>query len=413
MAAMLRRAQRGLHLKGEGITDKTDRTCVNGRIDSFLSQSCGRESRSELMKQQGKGFTLVELLVVIAIIGILVALLLPAIQAAREAARRTQCVNNEKQLGVAFHNYENTFKHLPNGSIYAGQRHNFDIYAMLRDLGFEGKSIEWNWVTAVMPFMEEGVLKDQFNFVFRDTERNCLPGSGSEGDSNSNVYKVRRALIQGLICPSDEAAGNPIFPDRWPTGFNPADGISTTVDAQGLWYTASMGPTIPDQCAFLPPGGSSEERRVCMGCAFGGEAINCAACYGNSRAPCIQKGLFVGMFGRTQGLISVKFRQVTDGLSNTIMAGETLPAQMLHSCIFCNNFPMSSTHIPLNNFQGPDPGGTISNYWLASGFKSMHPGGANILLGDGSVRFVFETIDYFLWNEFGTTAGGESTNVEI
>lgn len=109
------------------------------------------------------------------------------------------------------------------------------------------------------------------------------------------------------------------------------------------------------------------------------------------------------MFGRS--IEKVKFRQITDGLSNTWMAGETLPSEMAHSCLWCPNFPLSSTNIPLN--YPATRTANVANFKTASGFKSRHPGGANMLLGDGSVRFVSDEIDYFTWNEMGTTAGGE------
>ncbi len=127
--------------------------------------------------------------------------------------------------------------------------------------------------------------------------------------------------------------------------------------------------------------------------------------------PCIQKGAFVGMFGRTIKT-GVAFRKVTDGLSKTYMVGETLPAHWLNNCVFCNNFPLSSTTIPLNS-KTPDHIDTTDplkrEFWRSSGFKSEHAGGiVNFLMGDGSVIGVSETIDYFVYNAYGTTAGGET-----
>jgi prepilin-type N-terminal cleavage/methylation domain-containing protein/prepilin-type processing-associated H-X9-DG protein len=368
-------------------------------------------------KCKRRAFTLVELLVVIAIIGILVALLLPAIQAAREAARRAQCSNNIRQLGIAFHNHENSKKSLPAGSTSPGNGpgglYGFNWTKFMKALNYEGKRVEWNWVTAILPYMEERGISDSLNLIWRDADPGdglCFPGSGSATDRNSNYYIVENSIIQGLICPSDEAAGSPIFNDRWGTTGLAGGSITSvaTQRAQGLWYTASMGPTIPDQCGF-----DAANPRVCMGSSFGREGPS-AVCFTSTKAPCVQKGLYVGAFGRLETFKGRKFREITDGLSKTYMAGETLPAHWVNNCAFCNNFPLSTTNIPINTMETDydETTGTLSNgsrnFWLSSGFKSLHPGGANMMLGDGSVRFVSETIDYFVWNENGTTAGGES-----
>jgi len=123
-----------------------------------------------------KAFTLVELLVVIAIIGVLVALLLPAVQAAREAARRTSCANNLKQLGIAYHNFHDTMNELPPAAIG-------DQYA--------------SHFVMILPFMEQGNLYDQFNLAQPMT-------SGT----NNQVLMYNTSVVKSFICPSVRGAGN-------------------------------------------------------------------------------------------------------------------------------------------------------------------------------------------------------------
>jgi prepilin-type processing-associated H-X9-DG protein len=110
--------------------------------------------------------------------------------------------------------------------------------------------------------------------------------------------------------------------------------------------------------------------------------------------------------------IGVPLKAATDGLSSTFLAGETLPGHYIWNCIFCDNFPVSSTHIPLNTMeQCPSTlCAADTNYWRTSGFKSMHPGGANFVLSDGSVQFINETIDYYTYNMLGNREDGEVPN---
>src|SRR4051794_33839235 len=146
------------------------------------------------MRQRNRGFTLVELLVVIAIIGILVALLLPAIQAAREAARRAQCVNNMKQLGVGMQNYHDVFKTLPMGNY----------------------SCCWGtWQMAILPFIEEQQLADIYKWnpknpdnYFDDDYRyyQQLPATATRPAIRN--LEVTQSRIVTLTCPSDEPQVN-------------------------------------------------------------------------------------------------------------------------------------------------------------------------------------------------------------
>ncbi len=306
-----------------------------------------------------RGFTLVELLVVIAIIGILVALLLPAVQAARAAARRTQCTNNLKQIALAIHNYHTAHKAQP--AYHATD----DPYGWWKT----GPT----WTMSILPYMEEQNLYDQFDFtVLLKAPPNSL---------------AARNIVSGYICPAAESADQPIFSDRADVGGNNPN------PALGLYYPVSIGPTEPDRCWFCPAGQTgSAGNYCCQGRNYGTQSYG-----GQSQASS------VGMFGRFND--TRRFAQVTDGLSNTWMLGETLPRQCVYGGAFAPNFSLASTSIPLNTFETcPSPPGCHNR---GCGFKSDHVGGAMFALGDGSVDFVDETIDYVLFNAMGTRAGNE------
>lgn len=304
------------------------------------------------------GFTLVELLVVIAIIGLLVGLLLPAVQAARESARRSQCLNNLHQVGVALVNFHDAHGALPAGSP--------DCCTVPGSL----------WTTSTFPFIEQQSAYNQLDL------------SKPFNDAGRNVAAVKH-VVPTFICPSGERAGAPIFMDRF--SHNP-------VVAAGTWYTASMGPTMPDQCAFCPAGQSpSDDNYCCQGNNFGTEA-------GNG----YQQGSSVGMFGRYR-LPKISFAKVTDGLSNTIMCGETLPEECVFFSLYATNFTLTSTTIPLNTRISDN--GRGERWWETSGFKSEHPSGVHLVMGDTSVHFINETIDYRSYNQLGTRAGDETASL--
>ena len=336
-------------------------------------------------------FTLVELLVVIAIIGVLVALLLPAVQAAREAARRSQCTNNMKQLGLAMQNYHGARNTLP-----AGSQH---CCAAVASRGH-------TWTTSIFPFIEMQALSDVI------TGTDSFNGSVDEkpffhvGMLPAEVVSKK---IPAFVCPSDRDAANPILEDRT----SGPGGVFSPVDpSMGLWYTASMGPNHPGQCPLcaagdLPDPDDSAGYYCCQGVFRNGGA-------GGFGGP--GNGVFdedmttVGLFGRYKR--SIAFREIPDGLSNTIMLGETLPRQCSYYSVFAVNFNISSTTVPINTFESDEVQvGTIpfhgAGWELTSGFKSNHPGGAHFTFADGSAHFINEDIDFVVYNYLGTRAGGE------
>jgi prepilin-type N-terminal cleavage/methylation domain-containing protein len=324
------------------------------------------------------GFTLVELLVVIAIIGVLVALLLPAVQAAREAARRNSCTNNMKQIGLALHNFESAKRSLPIGTTYTATT----------------KAGEYGtWASQTLPYLELQAAYDRFNF--RRPMWNRAAGSNNDQAAAETVLPV-------FTCVSDERSSEPILKQgRGESRLVAGGGTNNPAQGQGLWYTGSLGPTSPDSCAFCPEPPPSY---CCRGCSFGtmattGPKETCTSTVGDSS---------VGMFTRLP--IGYKFSEVTDGLSQTIMFAETLPYHCIWNCVFCVNFPLSSTTVPINHMESDS--GTRDGAWpRACGFKSMHPSGANFAMGDASVHFFSEAMDYRVVNELGTRAGGEAANI--
>ena len=306
-----------------------------------------------------RAFTLVELLVVIAIIGILIALLLPAVQAARESGRRSQCSNNLKQIGIALHNYHGVHQCLPFGCGHADS---------LPQTG--------TWAAFILPYIEEQKIYDQFNFRLAMND----PG-------NANAVQW---IVATYICPSDAGASEAIFTTH-NLQLNPAVSI-------GLWYPVSIGPTMMDACPFCPNQNSTTTNYCCQGWNFGTDPSS-------GVTPAWPAGSTVGMFGRFW-LPKIRFANVTDGLSKTLMAGETIPSHCTWNGAYNPNFPVSGTGIPINTMQSDD--GSAQNWFIDCGFKSRHPAGATFIMGDGSVQFLVEEIDYQLYNNLGTRAGGET-----
>jgi prepilin-type N-terminal cleavage/methylation domain-containing protein/prepilin-type processing-associated H-X9-DG protein len=312
------------------------------------------------------GFTLVELLVVIAIIGVLIALLLPAVQAAREAARRMQCSSRIKQVALAMHSYHDAQGTLPYACEYGPSPTKLRTATML-----------------LLRYMELDAVYAMFDPTLTFT-------------ATRNVVAITTPL-PNLTCPSDPQSATPILDKRIQTG------TQNPTSCHGLWYAPCAGP-LHDRYV----GGTG-----CLYCDGGYPSYCCqGANLGYDGGPgSSQYGVFPGMFGRVP--VAIAFSSVTDGLSHTIMLGETLPAHSVFNGAYNHNFPLCCTHIPINtmmsdNGMDADGAGGMAKWQHTMGFKSLHPGGASFAMGDGSVRFLEETTDYRLYNALGTVAGGEA-----
>ncbi len=336
-----------------------------------------RSARSRLASLRFSGFTLVELLVVIAIIGILVSLLLPAIQSAREAARRTQCNNNLKQIGVALHDYLTWSQRFPPGyQSTVGPNEVPGVQA--EDLG-----PGWGWATLILPYLEQMDLYKQIDL----TKDLADPANAT----------ARTTVLSAYLCPDDNAS--PLF----------------QVD--------KLGDTKPYTSPLLDSNGNPVQvaRSNYVG-MFGNPEITLDPGYLSDPTQYPEYALtHRGVFYRNY---AVRAEDVTDGLSNTIFVGER------SSNLAYSTWTGSVTggQVPPN---GPDPFNwppegapvlTLGHTGDASDvpphtpnspvahvddFWSFHPAGANFLFGDGSVHMISNGISPSVWWALGTRAGGE------
>lgn len=309
------------------------------------------------------GFTLVELLVVIAIIGVLVGLLLPAVQAAREAARRMQCANNLKQIGLALHNYHDTLQSFP--SAFVSNSNHPNAFPDTLD-GPNG----WAWSALVLPFIESNALYDGLDFN--------LPCWAPQ---NSGLVTTK---LPFYLCPSAAQSDSEVLIRDESRAVMATFGRST--------YVGNAGHEDPWDYPI------ADWRQLA--------GVN---------GPMIRNG-------------RVRFRDVTDGLSHTVFIGEHHPSLsdktwvgVIPGSEVCANNP---TRFPFTDCEdaatyllthsGPaanegfvihppnSPEAHVCQMW------SDHPGGCNIALGDGSVRFISEFINQEIWAALCSMNGGET-----
>jgi prepilin-type N-terminal cleavage/methylation domain-containing protein/prepilin-type processing-associated H-X9-DG protein len=325
-----------------------------------------------------RGFTLVELLVVIAIIGILVGLLLPAVQAAREAARRMQCSNNLKQLGLAMHNHHDTFKKLP---------------------PMTASGCCWGtWLLPTMPFIEQQNMYNLYqNYGGSDTVSSGFPAASTATASPypryggaPNTTNITQKRLPSFSCPSDK--------------FNAPIGNITShnyavMTGNGNSGNAGAGP------APLPTGYILRVGMFPPGILEHVTPVTSPPVKANNKS---------------------KFGDVSDGLSNTVMITEVLQGTGTDLRGFSwwvggagvSSFYTPNTKTPDRLFQNCTTDPTINLPCVVdaafplNAARSRHTGGINAAMGDGSVRFVSDGIDSFVWMWSGSAADGNVVNID-
>ncbi|WP_202921795.1 DUF1559 domain-containing protein [Anatilimnocola aggregata] len=300
------------------------------------------------------GFTLVELLVVIAIIGVLVALLLPAVQSARESARRSTCQNNLKQIGIALHNYHDTFLYFPPGNITLG--------------GCCATPSFTSWSISILPYLEQTALVEKYDFA-------------KNNEDAANQF-VREQYIKLYECPSELKTKQKLVPESGPAGTNNIEfmggsyrGMQGKSDGNGWWDTNQYSNQDKSWAGVLH--------------------------IYDSGLP-----------------IQERIGTVQDGTSNTLMVGEystkTHPRRRTFWGYSYTSYNQGAatpqSRVLLNDFDRCVAiGGTGGANPCKRGWGSFHPGGIQFINVDGSARSISPTIDINLFCDLATINGGETS----
>ena len=326
------------------------------------------------------GFTLIELLVVIAIIGVLVGLLLPAVQMAREAARRMSCGNNLKQIGLALHNYETSHRHFPPG-------YNDVLPTTLGRIPSPGEQISdgknitaWSWASYILSFMEADAAGN-FDLSYRPWEYFI---------ANDISLDALQKPISGFMCPSDYAAEDVNVGSERDVVL---DGNPPTIPLPGPQPPGHSGATIMGSARSNYVGNNTWFGWYNRG-RFVGADSGKANQYGNTERPSNS-----GIFWRDSKL---KISQIPDGLSKTIMIGErsTASGQAALICLTQTSSEAQTIERTLGTANArlnapPDSSGNATEEGR-SGYSSDHAGGViQFLFCDGSVQQIQDSIEHY------------------
>ncbi len=349
-----------------------------------------------------RGFTLIELLVVIAIIGVLIALLLPAVQAAREAARRAQCTNNLKQLGVAIHNYVSSSSVLP-----FGKGLNY-----VKVLPGAAAYARWSVHSQLLMFLEQGNLFNAINFDLPPETPGMagdvpfMPPYQNPGRENATASL---AQVSTFLCPSD---GSSALLGQWPGANNYLGNLQS--------WACDLSETVPSAVApgELPQGVFYYQSAVKLAdvsdglsnTAFFSEKIRGTDLNdGDARSDSL---IMAGVITPTPSGIDATYQncQALSPLTTTrLTRRQGMSWVMGEMC--CTSY----NHVAPPNGKtcaGVGFSGTMANMPMQVPPSSRHPGGVNTLMGDGSVKFIKNGVSLATWRALGTRAGREIISAE-
>jgi prepilin-type N-terminal cleavage/methylation domain-containing protein/prepilin-type processing-associated H-X9-DG protein len=313
-------------------------------------------------------FTLIELLVVIAIIGVLVGLLVPAVQKVRESAARAQCSNNLKQIALAVHNYHNTHNHFPPNNVFS----------------YDPTTPSWSWLVVILPELEQSGLYQQL------------------GVPKANIDQSLQgilAIVPTFCCPSDPATGAATQPSNYDMNDPTLGPLSYTpgnykANVGSNWGGGAPGSpywwgTDPQWC--VSDKNNSNPATTYDGCGAGNGVI----------WDYLNPGFPNGK--------AIRLNLIKDGTSNTIMLGEAASGlDYMNSWQHADTTIATCAYPP--NHKNPATGQPYppTDWWNQYGFTSYHSGGANFVMADGSVHFIADDVDLATFRAMGSRMGSES-----